>query len=96
MANSLAVQYVISGSVTDLGERLQINVQLDDALEDTLLWSERYDVAAKDIERVEREIRTMQSLATRHDQWIPPIVKTVASKGTGTEELAETIAAYEA
>ena len=52
-------------------------------------------------ERVEREIRAMQSLATRmphqiNDHWTPPIVKTVASQGVGTEELAEAIAGYEA
>ncbi len=35
-------------------------------------------------ERVEREIRAMQSLALRHDNWVPPIVKTVASEGTGS------------
>jgi LAO/AO transport system kinase len=47
-------------------------------------------------ERVEREIRAMQSLATRNDRWTPPIVKTVASEGVGIEELAEAIANYEA
>jgi LAO/AO transport system kinase len=47
-------------------------------------------------ERVEREVRAMQSLATRNDRWMPPIVKTVASEGVGTEELAEAIADYEA
>jgi LAO/AO transport system kinase len=46
-------------------------------------------------ERVEREIRAMQSLATRHDGWVPPVVKTVASTGEGTEELADAIAGYE-
>ncbi len=46
-------------------------------------------------ERVEREIRSMQSLAMRNDGWTPPIVKTVASDGTGTEELAAAIADYE-
>jgi LAO/AO transport system kinase len=46
-------------------------------------------------ERVEREIRAMQSLATRHDDWTPPIVKTVASEGVGTAELTEAIANYE-
>ena len=46
-------------------------------------------------ERVEREIRAMQSLATRHDRWTPPIVKTVASEGVGTAELTEAIANYE-
>jgi TolB-like protein len=56
IAKDLTVQYVISGSVADLGEQLQINVQLDDALDDKLLWSERYDVAAKDVERLQREI----------------------------------------
>jgi LAO/AO transport system kinase len=47
-------------------------------------------------ENVEREIRTLQSLAMRHDGWTPPIVKTVASQGGGIEELAGAIADYEA
>ena len=47
-------------------------------------------------ERVEREIRAMQSLDIRKDGWTPPIIKTVASEGTGTKELAEAIAGYEA
>jgi len=49
-------------------------------------------------ERVEREIRAMQSLAarTRNDRWTPPIVKTVATEGIGTQELAAAIADYEA
>jgi len=47
-------------------------------------------------ERVEREIRGLQSLAMRHDGWTPPIVKTVASDGTGVAELAAAIAGYEA
>jgi len=46
-------------------------------------------------EHVEREIRTLQSLATRRDGWTPPIVKTVASQGTGIEEVAGAIADYE-
>ena len=46
-------------------------------------------------ERVEREIRALQSLATRHDGWTPPIVKTVASDGTGVPELAAAIEEYE-
>ncbi len=47
-------------------------------------------------ERVEREIRAMQSLDVRKDGWTPPIVKTVASQGAGTKELAEAISGYEA
>ena len=45
-------------------------------------------------ERVEREIRALQSLATRNDGWTPPIVKTVASEGKGVEELAAAVAEY--
>jgi len=47
-------------------------------------------------ERVEREIRALQSLALRHDGWTPPIVKTVASEGIGVDDLAAAIANYEA
>jgi LAO/AO transport system kinase len=47
-------------------------------------------------EHVEREIRSLQSLAVRHDGWTPPIVKTVASQGVGIEELADAISDYEA
>jgi len=47
-------------------------------------------------EHVEREIRTLQSLAMRHDGWTPPIVKTVASQGVGIEELAGAVSDYEA
>jgi len=47
-------------------------------------------------ERVEREIRALQSLSVRSDSWTPPIVKTVATEGTGIDELAKTIADYEA
>ncbi len=46
-------------------------------------------------EHVEREIRALQSLAMRHDGWTPPIVKTVASQGLGTQELAKAISDYE-
>ncbi len=46
-------------------------------------------------ERVEREIRALQSLATRNDGWTPPIVKTVASEATGVPALADAISEYE-
>jgi LAO/AO transport system kinase len=47
-------------------------------------------------ERVQREIRALQSLAMRADGWVPPIVKTVATEGQGIAELAAAIADYEA
>lgn len=46
-------------------------------------------------DRVEREIRAMQTLAARKDKWMPPIVKTVAVDGKGVPELAAAIAGYE-
>lgn len=45
-------------------------------------------------DRVEKEIRAMQSLAMRQDNWTPPIVRTVASEGKGISELAAAIAQY--
>jgi TolB-like protein len=56
IARDLNIQYVISGSVAEVGDRLHINVQLDDAVDDTLLWSERYDVAVADVDSLQREI----------------------------------------
>lgn len=47
-------------------------------------------------DRVEREIRGLQSLAMRSDRWTPPIVKTVATEGTGIPELVTAIADYHA
>src|ERR1700726_4676449 len=46
-------------------------------------------------ERVEREIRALQSLAIRPDNWTPPIVKTVATEGKGITEVASAISDYE-
>ncbi len=45
-------------------------------------------------ERVEREIRALQGLALRHDDWVPPIVKTVAANGEGIPELVAKIEEY--
>jgi GTPase len=46
-------------------------------------------------ENVEREIRTLQSLAIRSDGWTPPIVKTVASEAAGIADLADAVSKYE-
>jgi LAO/AO transport system kinase len=43
-----------------------------------------------DADRLEREIKNIQSLSTRQDGWVPPIVRTVAVDGQG---MAETLAA---
>ena len=46
-------------------------------------------------ERMEREIRALESLAARGDSWTPPIVKTVATEGRGIQELADAIGGYQ-
>jgi LAO/AO transport system kinase len=42
-------------------------------------------------ERVEKEVRAMQSLAGQHDSWVTPIVKTIATTGEGIEDLLAAI-----
>ena len=46
-------------------------------------------------ERVEKEIRALQSLAARQDGWVPPVVKTVATTAAGVQELAQSITKYQ-
>jgi GTPase len=43
------------------------------------------------VEKMERAIVAMLSLAHRHDNWVPPIVKTVATQGEGIKDLMEKI-----
>jgi LAO/AO transport system kinase len=42
-------------------------------------------------DRVEKEVRAMQSLATSHGDWVPPVVKTIASSGEGIDRLMDVI-----
>jgi LAO/AO transport system kinase len=42
-------------------------------------------------DRVEKEVRGLQSLASHHESWVPPLVRTVANTGSGIPELIETI-----
>jgi LAO/AO transport system kinase len=42
-------------------------------------------------DRVEKEVRAMQSLAAHHGSWIPPVVRTIASQGAGIEELEQAV-----
>ena len=46
-------------------------------------------------ERVEKEIRALQSLAARQDGWVPSVVKTVATSGSGVQDLADAIKKYQ-
>jgi LAO/AO transport system kinase len=44
--------------------------------------------------RTEKELEALLSLATREDNWQPPIVKTVATENKGTDDLARVIEQY--
>jgi LAO/AO transport system kinase len=46
-------------------------------------------------DRVEKELRAMQSFAVSHESWIAPVVRTVASTGEGIDELVATLASFE-
>lgn len=56
IARELNVQYVICGSVAQLDGKIRINVELDDARDDSLLWSDRYDVPVDEAGSMQREI----------------------------------------
>jgi LAO/AO transport system kinase len=42
-------------------------------------------------DHVEREVRSMQSLAGEHGSWIPPVIRTIATTGAGIEELEQVV-----
>ncbi len=45
-------------------------------------------------ERAEREVTALLAGATRRDGWSPPVLKTVATKGEGVEELHEALGRF--
>jgi LAO/AO transport system kinase len=45
-------------------------------------------------DRVEKEVRALQSLASHHESWVPPVVRTVATAGSGIPELFAAIDAF--
>jgi LAO/AO transport system kinase len=47
-------------------------------------------------DRVEKELKAMQSFATSHGSWVAPVVRTVASTGEGTEALVGAISNFTA
>jgi LAO/AO transport system kinase len=47
-----------------------------------------------DTEPLEAQLKAMLSLSPRADRWAPPVVKTVATEGTGVPELAEALESY--
>jgi LAO/AO transport system kinase len=45
-------------------------------------------------DQLEREIKAIQSLSTRKDGWVPPIVRTVASDGLGIAEALTAVRSF--
>jgi GTPase len=45
-------------------------------------------------DQLEREIKAIQSLSTRKDGWVPPIVRTVASDGLGITEALTAVRSF--
>jgi adenylate cyclase len=54
--DDLGVRYVVRGTVRRAGDRVRVAVQLTDAAQGILLWSERYDQQIDDIFAVQDEI----------------------------------------
>ena len=46
------------------------------------------------VEKTEQELQAMLSISVREDNWNPPIIKTVATAGEGTDQLAQVIENY--
>jgi LAO/AO transport system kinase len=42
-------------------------------------------------DRLEKEVRSLQSLAAQHGSWIPPVIRTIATTAAGIEELEEAV-----
>jgi len=47
-----------------------------------------------DADRLEREIKAIQSLSTRKDGWVPPIVRAVATEGQGIEKTLAAVRSF--
>lgn len=56
LAQALNVDYVICGSIAQGGDKIRIMAELDDATNDTMLWSETYETEVDDLLDVQRKI----------------------------------------
>ena len=63
IAADLNVNYVISGSVARLGNKVRIIAELYDAVGDTLLWSKRFDMDADNVFETELQIAEATAMA---------------------------------
>lgn len=63
IASELSVDYVISGSVSQMEGRLKVIAELYDAKNDTLLWNERFDLRADEAFDADRRIAEAVAMA---------------------------------
>ena len=56
IAEELNVQFVIAGSVAHVGDRIRVIAEVDDAVNNTSLWSERYETDADDMLNTQQDI----------------------------------------
>ena len=56
ISRELGVRYVVQGSVREAGGRVRVGVELSDAMNGTLLWSERYDGEGKEVFEIQDRI----------------------------------------
>jgi len=60
VSRDLGVRYLVQGSVREADGRVRVGVELSDAMKGTLLWSERYEGAGKEVfdiqDRIVRDI----------------------------------------
>jgi TolB-like protein/class 3 adenylate cyclase/Flp pilus assembly protein TadD len=67
LSRALNVRYVVGGTLQRAGDRIRVTVQLTDAEQGVLLWSERYDEQLSDIFEVQDRIarQVVGALAVR-------------------------------
>lgn len=65
VARALGVQYALEGSIRRAGDRLRISVRLLDAVNDRLVWSERFDCDAVNAFEIQDEITSAVAMAVQ-------------------------------
>ena len=61
--NKFSLDFIISGSIRASGKRIRINIELSDAKDESILWSNKYDRVMEDIFDVQDEIVRKISIA---------------------------------
>lgn len=71
IADELGVSYFVEGSVQKIGNRILLNVQLIDGINDKHVWAEQYNRELTDIFDIQREVAS--KIASRIEAKITPL-----------------------